>query len=400
MLSNLIPLLLMLFALAFNMNAQPDEEPPYLYHYSRMLGGIIVERADGTDSRHLGANVIPPGMTGIAGPGWSPSGRYFAVYGIGYADYYTTSQGAYLIDSQGAAVIEQLTFIKGVQQMEWSPTDDLLLVVGSLNSSIQSNLQIGAHLVYWLINPVQKKVLAEFSAFAYGASDILWELDQDRVRFYIGPQNFAASDQYFEVIMMLNGTVLKEPSTQEAYREHPTGSGQDSPNYYDAYAVSPSGNYTADGVHPTILTDIRTGEIVELPVHTQGTICRTFIWNEAEQYIITLNGTLIAGGGCNDAVLGVTDYKGELWRELGGCSWDFPPCVGWLPARVNLDSLPPGLPMPVQLDPAQIEYEDRQIYFVGALDHPDLRVRCNKQEGATITEGDEALYVLMPTMIC
>jgi hypothetical protein len=36
-----------------NVQAQEAELPPYLYYYSRLLGGLIIERADGTDSRQI-----------------------------------------------------------------------------------------------------------------------------------------------------------------------------------------------------------------------------------------------------------------------------------------------------------------------------------------------------------
>ena len=52
-------------------SAQADSNAPYLYYYSRMLGGIIIEHPDGSDSRLIGSDVIPPNLTGIEGPGWS-----------------------------------------------------------------------------------------------------------------------------------------------------------------------------------------------------------------------------------------------------------------------------------------------------------------------------------------
>lgn len=124
---------------------------------------------------------------------------------------------------------------------------------------------------------------------------------------------------------------------------------------YDAYGVSPSGQFIAEGKYPTILRNASTDVEIELPTHSQGTICRGYLWNEDEQYILTQDGTFVSGGGCNPPVLGVTDQYGELWRELGGCSWNTPACFGWLPEQVNLSSLPSGQLPPIQLDP--IAYE-------------------------------------------
>src|SRR5215208_3273113 len=93
--------LLIIFALIgshHRLQAQTDSPPPYLYYYSQLLGGLIIERADGTDSRQIAADVIPPKLTGLGGPGWSPSGKYFAAQGVTYSDssYISTP---YLVDT-------------------------------------------------------------------------------------------------------------------------------------------------------------------------------------------------------------------------------------------------------------------------------------------------------------
>ncbi len=44
--------------------AQTDTAPPYLYYYSRLLGGLIIERADGTDSRRIGMDAFPAAAYG------------------------------------------------------------------------------------------------------------------------------------------------------------------------------------------------------------------------------------------------------------------------------------------------------------------------------------------------
>jgi hypothetical protein len=73
--------------------------------------------------------------------------------------------------------------------------------------------------------------------------------------------------------------------------------------------------------------------------------------------------------------LGVTDSQGKLWRELGECSWDVPPCVGWLPPQVDVSSLPPGQPKSVQLDPISYEPTDDPQYFVYP-DETHFQIRC------------------------
>lgn len=56
-------------------SAAESEKAPYLYYYSDFLKAFVIERADGTDSRTLAANVMPDEHTSMAGPGWSPTGH-------------------------------------------------------------------------------------------------------------------------------------------------------------------------------------------------------------------------------------------------------------------------------------------------------------------------------------
>ena len=200
--------------------------------------------------------------------------------------------------------------------------------------------------------------------------------------------------------MRFDGTVLKEPVTEEEYQTHylPPNLQYDDSDLYDAHGVSPSGRYEASGKYPTRLHDLNTGRSVELPTHSQGTICRGYEWSADEGYIITLDGTLRAGGGCGWAVLGVTDKTGELWRELGNCTWG-PPCIGWLPSQVDVSGLPSGQPESVQLDP--ITYEPGEI-VLGWDDTQTIRLRCEGEWFNIIVDqaSDEPLFRLQPDEPC
>lgn len=156
--------------------AQETEPPPYLYYYSRMLGGIIIERADGTDSRLIGEDVIPPDLIGINGPGWSPSGEYFAAYRSGYEGYGFSEP--YLTNIGGEQRISELQQMRVTFGMEWSPNgEDVLLFVGNTSND---NFNRERH--YWLLDPNTNRILAKFSgefdSYDYGASyyrgQIIW----------------------------------------------------------------------------------------------------------------------------------------------------------------------------------------------------------------------------------
>lgn len=380
--------------------AQVDDEPPYLYYYSRMLGGIIIERADGTDSRHIGANVIPRGATGLAGPGWSPSGNYFATYQIISYDLSGGATGnASVINTQGEPIAQWLDLIGAPQRMQWSPTgEDILLVLGNYRGD--STIGLGTFL--WLIDIADNQLLADFGfnvgTLAYDMSEILWDVPDERITFYLKPDSYNHGRSY-RVTIHFDGTTLREPVTREVFDAHYTSPEMVFPDLRAAQSASPSGRYEIESLRVTTLTDTQTGEAVELLRHSQATVCQIFVWSEDEQHIISLNGTLVAGGGCGAAVLGVTDNQGELWRELGYCSWNFPPCVDWLPERVDVAALPPGSPNPVQLDHAWIDYNIDNIMF-GSPDPGvlPLRLRCGEEQlTATIVDinTDEVLYALV-----
>ncbi len=386
--------LLLLFVVV-PVNAQ-DDAPPYLFYYSRMLGGLIIERADGTDSRLIGRDAILPGTTGISGPGWSPSGRYFATYNITYSLGGGGSDNPVIIDAYEDSVVSRFPWIANVWRMEWATDADVLLVINDDIHTTETTL--------WLVDAETGAVLADFATNledpSYCLGDVIWDVPNERIVFYI-KRNFFTFDKRYRVTMWFDGTTRREPVTDDMLdpqydsRILDGNTLDNNDDLYQGHKQSPSGDYEADGIYPTVLTNTRTDEAIELPVHTQGTICRDYLWNDDEDYIITLNGTLRAGGGCSPPVMGITNNQGELWRELGGCSWDRSTCFGWLPERVDVASLPPGSTEPVQLDPVRIDYEDLYPHIP---ESPPLttRFRCTEPSMATIVdiETKQTLYTL------
>ncbi len=363
-------------------------KPPYLYYYSRMLGGIIIERADGIDSRHIGADVIPAGMTGIGGPGWSPSGKYFAGYGVQHSLYSIKNTTPIIIDTNGDEVTNWLGGVPTNQiQMEWAPTDEnLLLIIGTNNIS---------QTFYWLWDVEAQQLRVDYGTHlgSLNASPIQWDVPNEQLSFYIAPELYNLKPYY--ITLKFDGTVLRSPVTTEEYVPIPFIPQTDERrNRYTGADVSPQEKYEVLGHLPSILTNIETGIQTELPSHSQGTSCRDYIWNYDETYIITLTGTIVAGGGCGGNVIGVTDNKGELWRELGGCSWGNA-CVGWLPEQVSLDMLPSGSTYAVQLDPIEIVYTD-DIRFGIYEDDVNLRLFCTNLYTMTVSsDRTERTYFLM-----
>jgi len=108
--------------------AKAQSDVPFLYYYSQSRSAFIVERADGSDSRVLAPFALPDGYT-IIGPGWSPSGRWFAwtlfdiVGGAGYPE-----ARAWIVSRDGKYQVALSAGSGSIASMSWSPSGDLLLI--------------------------------------------------------------------------------------------------------------------------------------------------------------------------------------------------------------------------------------------------------------------------------
>ena len=106
-----------------------DDTVPYIYYHANIANAIVVERADGTDSRLIAPDAMPRDSTVISDLDWSPSGEWMAwssgmynPYGgvIGYSTWIARSDGS-----------NRLTLLDNVGRtlaLKWSPIDDLLFV--------------------------------------------------------------------------------------------------------------------------------------------------------------------------------------------------------------------------------------------------------------------------------
>ncbi|MCL4880439.1 MAG: WD40 repeat domain-containing protein [Anaerolineae bacterium] len=127
-----ICVLLLLMLIPHGYTQEPSNEPstaPALYFYSGFYGGFIVERADGTDSHLMGMNVEYSYHNSRWGPGFSPSGRWFAWMSgqyRGYGGHFTAYP--WIMETETNQRIAMLDGLAEVRYMAWSPTHDYLLV--------------------------------------------------------------------------------------------------------------------------------------------------------------------------------------------------------------------------------------------------------------------------------
>lgn len=112
------------------------QEPPnpYIYYFSDALNAFVIERADGTDTRVLGGGLME--VTGdaqhihVAGPGWSPSGQWFAWTaaqvregGLGKVRY-----RPYIMNAGGTQRLTLLDHLRDAE-LAWASDADVLFVV-------------------------------------------------------------------------------------------------------------------------------------------------------------------------------------------------------------------------------------------------------------------------------
>lgn len=110
----------------FSVHAQSN--PPVLFYYSADQGSFIVERADGTETRILTNFKEPCNGCEIMGPGWSPSGKWFAwttgIYGSGGP---SDESEVMIVDRNGTEKQSLLNGLGKMRNLRWSPVADLLL---------------------------------------------------------------------------------------------------------------------------------------------------------------------------------------------------------------------------------------------------------------------------------
>ncbi|MBZ0277213.1 MAG: hypothetical protein K8I60_13780, partial [Anaerolineae bacterium] len=282
----------MLLSMSAPIQAQSEDLPPYIYYYSHMLGGIIVERADGSDSRHFATEALPLDLSrnGLSGPGWSPSGRYFGAFGLTYTGQPSPprSRPLTVFDLQGLPTFAWLPYISKPISMHWFPGDeDLLIIFGGYT------LPAGLGSFIWLLDVANQKVLAEAGVnlnFEWPRLDYIdWDLSHDRVVMDVGPDLY--NWRYYRVTMQFDGTVIKEPITRAEMRYEASDESID--GLAETERVRWGISTSPSGLFETYLNEMKnteTGEIITLPIHSQSTICQKYLWSPDEQYIIVLSG--------------------------------------------------------------------------------------------------------------
>jgi Tol biopolymer transport system component len=168
---------------------------PYLYYYSDLLNAFVIERADGTDSRLLADGVTPDDNNAVRGPGWSPSGKWFAWTSTGGS---TSAERPWLISADGTRRFSGLAhvFIGESGGISWSPVDDRLLVVDDTQLWDQ-----GGGYVYYLVDAEAEQIVTSFEIPRAGRiCGSAWTPDGQYKMFYRVPSEEDTSQLFLRTV--------------------------------------------------------------------------------------------------------------------------------------------------------------------------------------------------------
>lgn len=285
----------MLMWLGIGTAAQSDA--PYIYYYSRLLEGWVIERADGTDSRLFAQGMMPRDHLAVWERGWSPSGEWFTW--LSAPEYLSggamTFYSLWLVNIDGSR-LPLFRLMEGFTDAYWAADADVLyLVAGSYSDDV---------VVY---------------------------------RFDVATQ---------QIEMQTGDEIEPRPA------ETSTG-GTETENSH----ISPDGRYSI-GMHMPVLTDSQTGAEVQMrrfSGYAQERICGVN-WHPGGEWLIRDDIIVYAGSGCSGGFV-AANVTGTVQRELGLCHRSSGVCANWLPAQVT-SRLSPGLPHSVVPEPLlTLQYE-------------------------------------------
>lgn len=102
-----------------------ESDAPFLYYYSYEEEAFFIERADGADRRKLVSYKIPDEHFGVLGPGWSPSGRWFAWFSYKLYGEFDMVNEIHLV-SRGGSRTKVFGSLGAIYHVKWSSVEDLL----------------------------------------------------------------------------------------------------------------------------------------------------------------------------------------------------------------------------------------------------------------------------------
>lgn len=156
-------LFLLLFILSLPLSNQlrvtesfDDAKAPFIQYYSPTLRGMVIERADGTDTRIIGQGDVASESQIIVGPGWSPRGDWFAWYST---DVGIRTAKAHIFKADNSRRVTVLDGMTDINQMAWVGNKNWLLAANLINPGHHHSESTD----FFVIDAAQDRVIQSFS---------------------------------------------------------------------------------------------------------------------------------------------------------------------------------------------------------------------------------------------
>jgi hypothetical protein len=122
-----VVIVLLPVVLTVQAQGEPTADIPYIHYFDFIHNGLIIERADGTDSRMI-PDLLPADHDRIAWHGWSPSGEWLAFSSYAWSRRGANTQALQVVRTDGQERIDLGAMLN--PEVSWSPDTDILLVFG------------------------------------------------------------------------------------------------------------------------------------------------------------------------------------------------------------------------------------------------------------------------------
>ncbi len=332
--SKTVLFLLLLSLLILAPVSAKSERAPYIYYHSTVLNGIVIERADGSDSRVIGTSLMPEEHVRInMRTGWSATGEWLAWTSAVYELHHRVLSYAWIVSTDGMRRIRLLDDVAGIWYMQWSPMGDYLFIIQ--NDSIPGFGQ--EDLDAYLIDVQNEEIITHFSDFYLEApleTPEFWSADGQRVVLQMNPlySDYNGNLQPAELIqrhIYMNGRIVDKETPEEVELYNPY------PSSYVWTASFPSPNERYIASQDWTIEDTETNEIIQLrPASGDwGGLC-AYDWHSSSEWLLHEANRRAAESGCGLGGVNVVSVDGRIQRELNECSLYRRYCAGWLPERV------------------------------------------------------------------
>lgn len=243
-----LPFLIVIALLLVPVPSQAQNDPaPYLYYYSRVLNGFVIESADGTDSRIIGQGLVPADHNWINGPGWSPSGEWFAWTSsrIDPAYHGVYESKGYVIRADGSGVREfapggLISEFKDTVILNWSLVADVLFVIEDFRQNMWQGEPVRASLIDMQTGTTIASIDTPIPTSLHGPSIIGWSPNGQHASFsYVFMDPDHEIYEHRLVTLSMNGQTREDMITTVALEWLPTlgwsPDGQAVVSYFDDY---------------------------------------------------------------------------------------------------------------------------------------------------------------------